>query len=204
MKMMCTLLLFVAVGDCLAATNALTPAAISNEIRTVIMDVGTNVSFSVDPAPVCGLLEMSAKFSALATNMGVNWRTALDSFHDVAPENNSRMVLLHSLLFLPPEDYAECLNHVLDLYKTGEITRDEFVHVFLVPPRSENQYFLSYNHKHPTVNKFLLNCRNAFSNDTVLCKLLDWTLSGEARKRDEYLQKKDKRDPSKIPLLQNK
>ena len=159
------LFLLSMVTNVMANTN-INLDAVSNLIITVKQTVGVEIIKGFpDPAPIYGHLEMNKDFQRLADLTVTNWRAAIDNISSIASDRESRIVLLHSFLMLPPKEYQECLLEVLDLYKNKKIERDEFVHIFLMPPRDENRWLLSFNHKNSKVAKFLEELRTTFKDD---------------------------------------
>lgn len=158
-------------------------------ISTIVETVGTNgINSFPDPAPILGLLETSAGFSQLAARASSTWHQSIENISVVAPDRASRLVLLHSFLYLPPQEYVTCLNRVLDLFEKQQLSRDEVVYIFVIPPRDENRWFLSFNSDEPQVRKLLDRVRTTFMSDKDIVSLVDLISSGKARTRDERLR----------------
>ena len=152
--------------------------------------------------PVVELYAISPEFRRLAAMLTNTWQQSLDNIETLAPDAQSRLILLGALLFLPPEEYVKCLDHLLDLYQQKRIPRDEFLYVFWLPPRIENAWFLSFNYTHPQVIAFLKRARATFKDDKDMVSFTDFILSGHAKSRDQW-QRRD--DPAlserEVPLL---
>lgn len=158
-------------------------------VASVVNTIGENaINAFPDPAPILGLLETNPDFLKLQDSVEKTWRASISGLATNSLDRASRLVLLHSYLYLPPESYMRCLEQVLDLYQQGRIKHDEMVHIFIVSPRAENRWFLSYNANKPQMAKFLERTRFVFRHDPQMVKMIDFIVEGKARIRDERLR----------------
>ncbi len=158
-------------------------------VTSVIQTLGEKaINAFPDPSPILGLLETSLDFARLCEGAEKTWKESISSFATNSLNRASRLVLLHSYLYLSPKVYMRCLEQVLDLFQQGRIQRDELVYIFLIPPREENRWFLSYNADKSPMVKFLQWVRAAFEHDTQMKHLIGFIIEGKARIRDELLR----------------
>jgi len=162
---------------------------ISALISSVKETVGVEtIAAFPDPAPIYPHSAMNHDFEKLSDLSKGQWQEALENLTTVAPDRESRIIFLHSLLYLPPREYLKCLSRLLDLYVQEQIPQEEFINIFIFSPRDENRWFLSYNAEDPQMQIFLSRARAAFSDNSDILHLLDNIASGKTRSRDERLR----------------
>lgn len=188
--------------NAVAITNDL--EAVSKQIAAVKESVGAQfIANFPEPAPY-GLLAINPTFQELIPLVQSTWQEALNNLSKVAPDRESKLVLLHALLYLPPNEYLKCLNHLLDLYQEGQITRDEYLCLYLMSPREENKWFLSYNAKDPRMQKLFAKMRIIFADDDVIQRVIDLRNSRKVRFRDGMLRRENPAlAKRKIPYLED-
>ncbi|HOW98023.1 MAG TPA: hypothetical protein P5567_14855 [Kiritimatiellia bacterium] len=158
-------------------------------IAAVVQGLGEKaINAFPDPSPILWLLETNPDFRALCAASDSTWQQTFSALVDSSLDRASRLVLLHSYLYLSPKEYANCLDRVLALHMQGILPQEELLNIFLFPPRDENRWFLSYNADDPRVKKFLGEVRVAFANNTDVLHMIDIITSGKARARDERLR----------------
>ncbi len=158
-------------------------------IAAVVQGLGEKaINAFPDPAPILGLLETNPNFRALSAASDATWEQTFPDLSDGSLDRASRLVLLHSYLYLSPKEYAKCLDRVLALYGQDKLSQEELFNIFLYSPRDENRWFLSYNADDSRVRKFLNELRVAFSNNADILRMVDRITSGKARTRDERLR----------------
>lgn len=172
-------------------------------IATVTNKVGATVSnMFMESESILGILETLPDFKRLAEMSRTDWNLTLERLSVVAPDRTSRLVLFHSYLFLPPKQYMECLERLADKLQSGKLNQDEFVFIFLLSPREECHWFLSYNAENPRVVKLLAKLRTNLANNANWVSTIDFIRTGKAKVRDELLRNEHPTRPKKnIPLL---
>lgn len=185
-----------------ADTNNLEEVA--KQIALVRESVGSQVINSFPEYEPYGLIVFNPECQKLIPMVQTSWKEALNHLPEVAPDRESRLVLLHALLFLPPNDYLQCINRLLDLYEEGKITKDEYIYLYISPPRDENEWFLAYNAKDPRVLKLLMRMKAAFPESVLVPGAVDQYINGKAKFRDRILrfQNRGLRNRT-VPLLEN-
>ena len=188
MKRSLTVVALTIVGGSMAFGNN---KAESNQvlIASVVEKLGQQaINAFPDPSPILGLLETSRDFLTLSAGGQEMWNQSISSLATNSMDRASRLVLLHSFLYLPPKEYMNCLERVLDLVETGRIQRDEFLYIFLIPPRDESRWFLSYNADKPRMGKYLDRVKMVMKNDSEVLRIVALIAEGKARARDERLR----------------
>ena len=160
-------------------------------IRTISAKEGAAIATQFPEAEVVGLLETMPEYKELATLSASNWRDALSSLSTVAPDKQSRVILLHSFESLSPESYLAFADKSLDLVAVKQIEKNEFLNIVLMSP-TKKRWFLSYNYQNPGVINFLNRVRSQFASEPNIPALADFILSGKARTRDEILRKENR------------
>lgn len=169
-----------------AATNSLEGTA--RQIALIKESVGARIIANFPEPNPFGQIENSPEFQKFIPIVPSVWQEALDHLSEVAPDRESRLVLLHALVFLPPNEYLKCLNRLLDLYEEGKITEDEYIYLFISPSRDVNEWFLAYNAKDPRVLKLLLRMKAAFPDSVLVPGAVDQYITGKAKFRDQILR----------------
>jgi hypothetical protein len=166
----------------------------ANEMQRAIVAVRESIKASAMPMPdfpdteIWGNLVLFPEFSRLIALSIGNWKSGLDNIEIVAPDRQSRIILLHSFANLAPADYLKSSSQVLDLMLSGKISKDEFLYIVLVSP-NQKRWFWSYNYDNPDVIQFLNRVRGAFTVNKNITSLVGFILSGEAKTRDDHLRK---------------
>ena len=169
-----------------AATNRLED--ISKQIALVKESVGTRfIANFPEPEPY-GLIVFNHEFQKLIPMVQASWHEALVNLTNTASDRESRLVLLHALLFLPPEDYLECLNQLLDLCQDGQVSKEEYLCLYMPSPREENGWFLSYNAKDPRVLKLFGRIKKVYEDNEGVQEFVKYYISGRAKFRDRILR----------------
>lgn len=188
MKYCAAVAMFVALGGVRALADG-NPQSNQVLVASVIRELGEKaINAFPDPSPILDLLETSADFAKLSVRAESTWNQTIAGWTVHPPDRASRLVLLHSYLYLSPKEYMGCLERLLDLFESGGIQRDELVYIFLIPPRDENRWFLSYNTDKPRMRKFLARVRAASSRDVDVVHAIDFITGGKARVRDDLIR----------------
>ena len=117
-----------------------------------------------------------------------SWMQVVKNWDGIVSNDDERIILLHALLFLPPNEYIEFLHHALALYSAKKISRYE-LHVLVICPPNNKRWLLSYNYKDPAVINFLTSFENTVAGDKDFERLIKFIRSGKAKKRDQFLRK---------------
>ncbi len=152
---------------------------------------------------IMSTVQAAPSFSALVTLTLNKWENILDNWDSIVTNDNTRLIQIHALMFLPPEDYLKCLERMLDLYKKGLISSHEYG-VMLFSAENDKQWFLAYNYKAPEVVAFLDKLEETFKGVQYMQSIIKSVRSGKRKAREEYFRnRKTKlfRDKYPVPML---
>lgn len=165
-----------------------------DETKRLLGAINANIKQQPIPnfpdAEIYGNLELMPEFKQLVILSSSNWQAALSNLLMVAPNRESKVILLHSFAELSPSDYLVCANKTLDLLTEKKVGTDEFLYIILMSP-NQKKWFWSYNYENPEVIQFLNRVKSVFASDKNIPSLVDFILSGKAKKRDEILRKEN-------------
>lgn len=160
----------------------------SNLILSIKKSIGTKTIATFPEVPLSGLFQTDKNFTQLISIVNQNTDIISENFTHIASDRESRILLIHSMLYLSPSEYINVVPHLLSLFKNNIIGKDEFLYTILMPPVKNKQWFLSYNYEHPQVVSFLDDVKSAFAEEKHIPELIDFIKNGGARKRDEILR----------------
>jgi hypothetical protein len=188
------------------SSNADTGEEIELMRRSVSL-VGEGLKNSSIPIPdfpdadIWGHLILLPEFGELLAVSRQKWKILLEYVDQIAPDRQTRLIILHSLADLTPGDYLAAADKALDLMMVDKIKKDEFLYTILMSP-NQKRWFFSYNFENPSVVSFLKRVKLVFSEDKDVVGLVEFIVSGSAKTRDDFLRKENSMYAAQpIPLL---
>jgi len=161
------------------------------QAKTLISRVDKELDASLEElfamTQILSKIESAPTFKELVSYTTANWESIVDNWGGIAVDENTRLIQLHALLFLPPEDYLNCLKRVLKLYEQGDVDRHEMF-MLLFSAENEKRWFLSSNYNDPMVMELFDELSRVFSKDQQITETIKFYKSGKAKKRDEFVR----------------
>jgi len=156
------------------------------QAKTLISRVDKELDASLEElfamTQILSKIESAPTFKELVSYTTANWESIVDNWGGIAVDENTRLIQLHALLFLPPEDYLNCLKRVLKLYEQGDVDRHEMF-MLLFSAENEKRWFLSSNYNDPMVMELFDELSRVFSKDQQITETIKFYKSGKAKKK---------------------
>ena len=187
------ILVFFSIGQPFFFSQASEPVAQDavEQAKVLVSQVDKELNVSLERlfsmTQILARIEGAPTFKKLVSLTTANWESIVTNWGVVAVDENTRLIQLHALLFLPPEDYLKCLKSVLQLYERGLVNRHE-VSMLLFSAENDKRFFLSSNFTDPKVIELLDEVARVFSNDQQITETIKFYKSGRAKKRDDFVR----------------
>lgn len=152
---------------------------------------------------ILGILMYTSSFPELVAFSTNKWELILKNWDQLATNKTQRLIEMHAMSYLPPEQYIKWLHHLRILYREKQLNDIEFL-ALLVMIENDKKWFLPYNYKAPEVVDFLNKLDNDFQGIGYMQKMIKDIRNGKVKAREEFLRnRKTKlfRENNPVPML---